>query len=678
MAIDLNPWGKYQQPKQELDISGINHHALANIQSLLERYMPGGRFDGSEYKCSGLNGGNGESCSTNIYTCVGKEFNSGGKGWNDPISLVAAVTGQGMSEAAKELAEWMMVDPYKPGPAPPRPAHNEPTTEEKKAAARKLWEEAAPAGSHAYTDRKFVPVHNALRVHPDGMLLIPFTDEHGVLQSVQRIWPEEGKQKKSLGPIAGRFFTFEGDASVIYIAEGYATAASVAIATGCMTVMCISAGNMKAVAEKVARQHPASSIVFAADNDPKADGSNPGVEAAVEASKKIGKGMVIYPPAQPGNKVDWNDYFIEFGPAATKLLLMPRQKNTDRFKLLGREDIKSLPKMEWVVKGILPSRGMGQIFGPSRAGKSFLSFDMGCAIAEGKRWFGYKVKQRTVVYIMLEGEGGLKQRLEAWEEHNNRALPEKFLSVIQPWGITIDKDIEDLAAVIPDGSVVFVDTQNRAAPMVNENSSEDMGQIIEGAKRLERLIKGVIVLVAHTGKDATKGVRGHSSQIAAVDASIEVTRVGEQRMWRADKVKDGLDGKEHPFRLKVVELGHDEDDEAITSCVIDLDGCEAITNMTGMDRIAIDTLLKAAAKSRIPHEGMWGATVEDWRQEFISNRRSGGDTITDNAIGKSFIRAKDSLIEKGVVSPVGSIMIPHGGSYQDDIITLMAMPFAIK
>ena len=67
--INLNQWGPTTE-KRELDISGINEHAMANVQSLLERYMPGGRMDGYEYKCGGLAGGKGESCSTNINTCI--------------------------------------------------------------------------------------------------------------------------------------------------------------------------------------------------------------------------------------------------------------------------------------------------------------------------------------------------------------------------------------------------------------------------------------------------------------------------------------------------------------------------------------------------------------------------------------------------------------------------------
>jgi hypothetical protein len=116
--------------------------------------------------------------------------------------------------------------------------------------------------------------------------------------------------------------------------------------------------------------------------------------------------------------------------------------------------------------------------------------------------------------------------------------------------------------------VVFLDTLNRAAPTSDENSSKDMGEILEAAKQLQALTGGLVVLVHHTGKDSTKGLRGHSSLFAALDAAVEVSREGERREWRVAKSKDGADGDTKAFRLQVEMLGTDAHGEAITSCVV--------------------------------------------------------------------------------------------------------------
>ena len=79
----------------------------------------------------------------------------------------------------------------------------------------------------------------------------------------------------------------------------------------------------------------------------------------------------------------------------------------------------------------------------------------------------------------------------------------------------------------------------------------------------------IMLLVHHTGKDASRGLRGHSSLMAALDAVIEVSRDGDRRDWRTTKAKDAGDGQAHAFRLAVVELGIDEHGEALTSCVVE-------------------------------------------------------------------------------------------------------------
>ena len=143
--------------------------------------------------------------------------------------------------------------------------------------------------------------------------------------------------------------------------------------------------------------------------------------------------------------------------------------------------------------------------------------------------------------------------------------------MLQPFKITEQQDIVDLASVVPKGSVIFIDTLNRSAPMADENSSKDMGEILEGAKRLQLAICGLVVLVHHTGKDTTKGMRGHSSLFAALDGAIQVERSVVGRAWGVAKAKDGEDGGKFPFKLKLHVLGKDADGDEITSCTVERD-----------------------------------------------------------------------------------------------------------
>ena len=173
------------------------------------------------------------------------------------------------------------------------------------------------------------------------------------------------------------------------------------------------------------------------------------------------------------------------------------------------------------------------------------------------------------------------------------------------------------------------------------------------------LTGGLVVLIHHTGKDATKGLRGHSSLFAALDAAVEVSRDGERREWKVAKSKDGQDGDEHPFRLEVVELGEDGDGEPVTSCVIAPEeapaGGKRGCKLSPAAKVALDALKLAQEQHGTPppatvHE-RWGmqapgvvVTEEQWRDVAYKSGISGSDA--PDARRMAFNRAFQTLQQK--------------------------------
>jgi hypothetical protein len=241
------------------------------------------------------------------------------------------------------------------------------------------------------------------------------------------------------------------------------------------------------------------------------------------------------------------------------------------YTLLNRAGIMSLPATPWRVKRVFPQTGLGAIYGPSASGKSFLAMDLACTIAGGETWFGYKTSACPVTYLVLEGEAGLPARIQAWEKGRGKSLPENFYVIRQSFLLTDLGNLKELLAVLPKNGVVFLDTLNRAAPTSDENSSADMGEVLQAAKNLQLATNGLVIVVHHTGKDVSKGMRGHSSLFAALDGAIEVQRSDGKRSWSVAKSKDAEDGNVMVFRLERHVVGYDADGEEITSCSIEPD-----------------------------------------------------------------------------------------------------------
>jgi AAA domain len=321
--------------------------------------------------------------------------------------------------------------------------------------------------------------------------------------------------------------------------------------------------------------------------------------------------------------------------------------NNQRYKLIGTNDLRNLPPLMWRVRGVLPAVGMAALYGPSASGKSFLALDMAAAIAGGWLWFGCRVVAAPVVYVVLEGEAGFKLRVAAWEDHEKRSIPDGLHLVLQSFTLTQPQDLVDLAAVVPVGAVVFIDTLNRAAPTADENSSKDMGQILEAAKALQSRTNGLVVLVHHTGKDTSKGLRGHSSLFAAMDAAVEVSRAGDRRDWKVAKSKDGQDGCEHSFNLEIISLGDDEYGDSITSCVVipTEQPASHTKPLTPSQRLAFDTL---AAQ-----DDLFGTGIhrDVWRDAFYPLC----NVEKQEAKRKAFNRALNELIVQGRVSAVNDM-----------------------
>lgn len=249
-----------------------------------------------------------------------------------------------------------------------------------------------------------------------------------------------------------------------------------------------------------------------------------------------------------------------------------REARKSRFRLHTVEEISSRPPMQWWVKGVIPRQGIGSIYGQPGSGKSFLAIDLLAAVQKGEWWFGYRTKHCPVVYVALEGQGGLCTRLKAYAEkkgHNGIAVMD------MPFDIRDAEQRADLIEVICGaglaGGIVCLDTLAASAAGMEENSSADMGEVIEGMKEIQRELNACVLFVHHAGKNGDKGMRGHSSLLGAVDFAIEVTREekGDKRTWRVAKSKDGEGNIQRDFRLSVATVGRDEDGEPIDSCYID-------------------------------------------------------------------------------------------------------------
>ena len=175
-----------------------------------------------------------------------------------------------------------------------------------------IWEQSQPANSdHPYLKNKKIKPYE-IKQRGDK-LIIPMYDCNNKLQNLQRIFPDGKKLFLPDRPTKGCFYILEIPESQgkIYIAEGYATAASIHEATKQCAVIAFSVNNLPVVAEVIKWEYPDAEIIICADNDVYNGDKNIGLDKASEAAMLIDAKLVI-PKFKDlsGKPKDFNDLAV--------------------------------------------------------------------------------------------------------------------------------------------------------------------------------------------------------------------------------------------------------------------------------------------------------------------------------------------------------------------------------
>lgn len=277
---------------------------------------------------------------------------------------------------------------------------------------------------------------------------------------------------------------------------------------------------------------------------------------------------------------------------------------------------KTLPPLEWfddvepaladayIVKGLLSQGAMSVVYGPSNSGKTFLALDLAFHIAIGAAWRGRRIRQAAVLYLAAEGGRGVANRIAALKQETGvcevpLALRRAGLDLLHSQANL--QELVDLARAVQENFpelplLIVIDTLSRIMAGGDENSAADMTALIRNIDAIREATGAHIMLVHHTGKDTARGARGHSSLRAATDTEIEVGNDNGARAALVTKQRDYQGGETFAFTLKSVTLGHDQDGDEVTSCVVeavDEEHHKAATARTkglgGVQKIIADT-----------------------------------------------------------------------------------------
>ena len=307
--------------------------------------------------------------------------------------------------------------------------------------------------------------------------------------------------------------------------------------------------------------------------------------------------------------------------------------------------------VQWLIKGFLLRAELGMLFGESGAGKSFVTLDMCAAISRGiEFWNGHRVKKGRVLYVVAEGVAGFRQRIRAY--CHQHAIPKIGMDIIYEVtpNLTNPAEVTDLIKEICEREpydLIVMDTFARVVAGADENSGQEMGEAVLQCKRISQKANAMVLLVHHSGKDASKGPRGWSGLTGACDSEIVVERNNDMRSITAKKVKEGVDGISYLFSLHTVVLGTDEDGDDTTSCIVEFKGDGKVKaepkKKTGANELALLDAMHTILGMGDPKAGVETARVQEkFCEDFDPSKRI-------SYKNQAFKRAKEALLEKGAI-----------------------------
>jgi hypothetical protein len=334
-----------------------------------------------------------------------------------------------------------------------------------------------------------------------------------------------------------------------------------------------------------------------------------------------------------------------------------------RIDLVPWHDLQDV-KVKWLVKDMLPARSFSAIYGRSGAGKSFFAMYLAAMVAAGREAFGCDVQQGDVVYLALEGGAGLRRRRDALMQRYDLPddLPVHFVKAQMNLRSSLD-DLNALIEVIKERgikpAVIFVDTLARAYAGGEENSSAEMMQFVSVMAALQDALDCTVCVVHHTGKDESRGMRGSSALLAAVDAELELTRISDDDATepvctvKSTKQKDGMDGLSWSFRLDLMHVSQLDPDA--TSLVVhplnETHEPKKRKRASGNQKVLLDALQMAISEQgravgldQIP-SNQRVVNVDVWRTYFDTMTHLQGDSAR-----RTFEREVPKLGQAGHIS----------------------------
>jgi hypothetical protein len=312
-------------------------------------------------------------------------------------------------------------------------------------------------------------------------------------------------------------------------------------------------------------------------------------------------------------KTDANDLLRAHGPDGLRALIdaapsepVPNPDETRAheraFQLKWHGERDDTPLKEWLVERMLPKVGKALLVGQWGMLKTFVAFDLSCAVMTKTSFAGASVKrQGGILFIAAEGQDEVRVRLEGIARSKVATLTGRDGVIsIDPqhmpfaWiegcpRLTGDDAVKEIWEVVADArkemkrrfnmplALIVIDALMAAAGFKDANDASENQRVMSVLTAIATEADALVLVVDHFGKDVATGTRNSSVKEDASDAVLAL--LGERTLagvvsnsrLAIRKIRGAPTGQEFSFQSRVVTIYENAGYDAVTTLVIDWD-----------------------------------------------------------------------------------------------------------
>lgn len=231
---------------------------------------------------------------------------------------------------------------------------------------------------------------------------------------------------------------------------------------------------------------------------------------------------------------------------------------------------------DYLIKGYLPARALGVLYGASGSYKSFHALSWAAHVALGRNWNKCRVKKAGVLYIAGEGGIGVPRRIKALADRYNEGQPipnlfrmdhavhfgesrqvTQLINALNQCADNVDQKF----------GLIVLDTLARCFSG-DENKAEEMGKFITACDRLKAETGATVLVIHHSGVMDPNRARGSSALRAAADFEYRAERAKAESpgvVVIGTKSKDEKEAPSQVFWLAEHPLFTDADGDQVVS-----------------------------------------------------------------------------------------------------------------